>query len=173
MAPVGALYIAALLGLSLLAFVTVRLLRYRPRRGSPGNEEAINFNPARYQPMHRLLDAEDLSFLELQPGYRRPMGRRFRRNRRRIFRMYLDALSSDFHRIHRAARLMLAGSTADGGRVVGTLTRQRIIFWRELALLELKLLLPGPARIDAAGLVQAIEGIRADLSRVAATRAAA
>ncbi len=170
--PAAVGYITALSGLllvavSILALVTVRLLRYRAKSVGPSDTDSLNFNLARYEPMRRLLAAEEMEFLAGQPGYRPEIGKRFRKNRRRVFRMYLSELSNDFHRIHRAARAVIAESPAEGANLVGILVRQQIIFWRSLLVVEMKLILPGTPRIDVSGLVAAIETMRIDLSRAA------
>jgi len=55
--------------------------------------------------MTRLLGSEDLDFLKAQVGYTPELGRKFSRDRRRIFRLYLRELSADFQRLHQHAAL--------------------------------------------------------------------
>ena len=50
----------------------------------------------KYRPMVRLLSNEDLEFLRSQAGYTPEMGRRLRKERRRVMRSYLSALKCDF-----------------------------------------------------------------------------
>src|SRR5262249_23369172 len=148
--------------------VAVRLFRYRAKSVGPSDTDPLNFNLARYEPMQRLLASEDMEFLASQPGYRPEIGRRFLKNRRRVFRMYLSELANDFHRIHAAARAMVAESPAEGANLVATLMRQQIVFWSSLLVVELKLIVPGTPRIDVSGLVAAVEAMRMDVSRAAA-----
>src|SRR5258708_34531219 len=95
--------------LAIISLGVLAILRLRAYRGSeaplevrPGNR-VLSFSMQRYQPMAMLLTDDDLLFLAAQPGYRPKMGKNFRRERRRIFRMYLRELAGDFHRLHAAA----------------------------------------------------------------------
>ena len=101
----------------LLWWLTRMALRRRHTAAWPDGDVSPNFSLDRYQPMGRLLDEEDLVFLKSQPGYRAEMGVRWRRERRRIFRLYLDELKDDFRRLHAQARELVAQSGADSARV--------------------------------------------------------
>jgi hypothetical protein len=142
----------------ILAVVSVRLARYR----AGASEDAFppdDFSVSRYQPMMRLLSEEDLEFLAAQPGYRAETGARLRRERRRIFRMYLRDLARDFRRLHCAARKVAADSPAGHSELVGLLVRYQITFWRSMAIIELRLLAPhaGVPRLDLAPLLKPME----------------
>jgi hypothetical protein len=127
----------------------------------------MEFSLARYEPMARLMSDEDLSFLEAQPGYRPEMGKKFSRERRRIFRLYLRELACDFHRLHAQARVIAASLAAEHAPVIGMLLRQQCRFWYEMAAVEMHLSL-GFAGVDARGLVQAIATMQMEVSRLAA-----
>ena len=127
----------------------------------------MEFSLARYEPMARLMSDEDLSFLKAQPGYRPEMGRKFSRERRRIFRLYLQELSCDFHRLHARARAIAAGLAAEHAPVIGMLLRQQCRFWYEMAAVEMHLSL-GFGAVDARGLVHAIATMQMEVSRLAA-----
>ena len=127
----------------------------------------MEFSLARYEPMARLMSDEDLSFLKAQPGYRPEMGRKFSRERRRIFRLYLQELACDFHRLHARARVIAAGLAAEHAPVVGMLLRQQCRFWCEMAAIEMQLSL-GFGAVDARGLVEAIATMQMEVSRLAA-----
>src|ERR1700739_2229680 len=85
----------------LAGFLAVRLLRYRnPLSEIPSLEE---FCLDRYQPMIGLLANDDLNFLARQPGCNPKILSRLRRDRRRVFRMYLRDLAVDFQFLHAEA----------------------------------------------------------------------
>lgn len=132
------------------------------------------FSLARYEPMGRLMCDEDLLFLKAQPGYTAEIGRKFSRERRRIFRLYLRQLARDFHRLHAHARAAVASLSADHSPLVGTLLRQQVRFWYEMAAIEIKLSVSwvGLGSIDARGLVEALGSMQAEISRLAAPAAA-
>src|SRR6266853_5088246 len=99
------------------------------------------FSMSRYQPMEHLLYEEDFVFLASQPGYKPEIGARWKRERRRIFRLYLDELKRDFRRLHAEARVMAAKADAESAELVGILMRQQVAFWRAMAVLEVRLAL--------------------------------
>src|SRR5579863_311793 len=94
----------------LLWVLTRMLLRRRRGAATLDSDETDGFSLDRYQPMERLMAEEDLAFLKSQPGYRAEMGVRWKRERRRIFRLYLAELKADFRRLHIHARELVAGS---------------------------------------------------------------
>jgi len=124
--------------------------------------------------MERLLSEQDLVFLKSQPGYREHMGERWKRERRRIFRLYLAELKRDFRRLHAKARLLVAHADADSADLVRILLRQRWTFAWAAANLQVRLALAwaGIGKVDAAPLIDLLEAMRADVSRRAALHAA-
>jgi hypothetical protein len=172
--------VAGTAALGLGSLLTHRLLRYRhadPAAGSAansaansandtGNEGAPTIAMERYAPMARLLDDKDLQFLTSRPGYRPEVVARLRRSRRRIFRIYLAELSSDFHVLHAAARRLVSDAPAQHADMVGVLMQQQFTFWRILAGIEVRLALHwaglGPA--DARGLLEIIEQLQRSLT---------
>lgn len=160
--------------LGVFLYVTVRLLR---RRHAPEIDARwlAEFSPARYRPMQRLLAEEDLEFLAAQPGYAPSLGRRFRMERRRVFSAYLRNLSRDFERLHRAARVLLLSAPEDRPDYAAALVRQRISFERALLLVRCRLLLNliGGGAIDVSRLVDALEGMNAQVRALAAVPYAA
>ena len=169
---------AGSVALLLAALAYMRLRSYRSARdGEWGGEsgEDAEFSLARYEPMARLLSEEDFVFLAAQPGYRPEIGARLRRERRRIFRLYLRDLSADFHRLHAQARRMVANSGAEHSELVGILMRQQLTFWRGLLAVEVRLALSGLGlgQVDVRGLVEAIETMRLDLARFSSPAQAA
>jgi hypothetical protein len=136
--------------------------------------EGTGFSMARYEPMARLMSDEDLHFLKAQPGYNAEIGKKFSRERRRIFRLYLRELGREFNRLHASARVAVASMPAEQAPLVGILLRQQVRFWYEMAAVEMQLALKwtGLGAIDARGLVEAISVMHAEVSRLAAPTAA-
>lgn len=155
-----------------LALAVLRLSGYRP---SPDHEPEPSgeFSMDRYQPMMRLLAEDDFLFLTAQPGYRPEIGARLRRDRRRIFRMYLRELTGDFHSLHARARAIVAESEEQHAGLVGLLMRQHVTFWYAMMGVELRLAAHGLGlgKVDLRGLFQTIESMRRDLERSAAPAA--
>ena len=131
--------------------------------------EQAEFSRARYEPMARLMSDEDLVFLKSQPGFRPEIGKKFIRERRRIFRLYLQELARDFHRLHAHAREIVANLPADHAPLLGMLMRQQVRFWYELTAVELRLSLDllGAGSFDARGLVDAVANMHMEISRAA------
>jgi hypothetical protein len=123
--------------------------------------------------MARLLSEDDLSFLEAQPGYQPEMGMKFRRERRRIFRLYLEELARDFHRLHAHARVVVASLPAEHSALVGVLIRGKFRFWYEMAALEMRLTLSwAGVSVDARALVEVLGAMQAQLNGLSAPSAA-
>ena len=143
--------------IAVLSVVAARLLRYRGVASPDSPVEPFSLD--RYTPMMRLVSEDDLAFLAAQPGYRPEIGRRLRRERRAIFRMYLRALAADFARLHRAARKMVADSPERHSELVGLLIRYQLLFWRRMAMIELRLIVPNTRlpQLDLAPLLRPIE----------------
>ncbi len=142
-----------------LAIVLVRLMMYRA--AGPDSDDTQEFSLERYQVMARLTSEEDFQFLAAQPGFRKPTGARLRRERRRIFRMYLSSLALDFRALHAAARELVADSPEEHADLVGLLIRCQFLFWWRIMLVELRLLMPATLpQLDIGPLIQPLESIR-------------
>ena len=136
-------------------------------------KDELEFSFARYEPMARLLSDEDFLFLKAQPGFRPEMGRKFRRERRRIFRLYLHELARDFHRLHAQARVAVSTLAAEHSALVGVLFRGQLRFWYEMAAIEMQLTLSwAGVSVDARALVEAIGTMHLEISRIAVPTAA-
>jgi hypothetical protein len=127
----------------------------------------VEFSIARYEPMARLMSDEDLLFLKAQPGFRPEIGKKFRRDRRRIFRMYLTELACDFQRLHVHARAIAANLPADQSALIGLLIRQQLRFRYEMIAVQLHLSFDwtGAVSIQARGLIDALANMQAEISR--------
>jgi hypothetical protein len=159
----------------LLWWLTRMALRRRQATAWPAGDASADFSLDRYQAMAGLLSEDDLVFLQAQPGYRKEMGARWERERRRIFRLYLRELKNDFQRLHARARELAAHSGAESAGVVEVLMKQHVIFLRATAGLEIRLALQamGIGKVDVAPLMQLIEQMRADLTQRTAPLTAA
>jgi hypothetical protein len=88
-------------------------------------DQLLTLSPERYRPMERLLQEEDFRFLSSQPGFSPRLGRRFRTERRRIFRGYLRNLSKDFSRVSLACQMLVVHAADDRGDLAKSLMRLR------------------------------------------------
>jgi hypothetical protein len=149
------------------------MILYR-RRSSPDSDETDSFSLDRYQPMGHLMAEEDLVFLKAQPGYRAEIGERWKRERRRIFRLYLAELKADFRRLHAHARQLVAGSGADSAALVEVLMKQQFTFLMATTALEFRLALQqiGIGKVDITPLIEMVEAMRVDLAQMTAPHAA-
>src|SRR5580765_7458041 len=124
-----------------LLWVLTRMLLRRRKTATLDSDEPDNFSLDRYQPMVRLMAEDDLVFLKSQPGYRAEIGVRWKRERRRIFRLYLAELKADFRRLHAHARELVAASGADSSALVEVLMKQQMTFLMATTALEFRLAL--------------------------------
>jgi hypothetical protein len=157
----------------LLWVLTRMLLRRRRNAATLDSDDTAGFSLDRYQPMGRLMAEDDLVFLKSQPGYRAEMGVRWKRERRRIFRLYLAELKVDFRRLHAHARELVAGSEADSAALVEVLMKQQFTFMMATTALEFRLALQwiGIGRVDIAPLIELLEAMRLDLAQRTAPHA--
>ncbi|HML16080.1 MAG TPA: hypothetical protein VK419_03605 [Bryobacteraceae bacterium] len=164
-------------GSAMAAVVAVIASRLRPYWSAAACSPAdlMDFSLARYEPMTRLLHDPDLHFLEKQPGYRPEIGQKLRRERLRIFRLYLADLAADFRALHAAAREMVANSDAQHADLIAPLFRQQFTFWRAIASIEFRLMTGGRSLIPAEvrGLIDAMEAMRLALAGMAPAPSAA
>jgi hypothetical protein len=152
--------------LGLAVFKRVRAYRRVPGWASsqPG-APAIDFSLTRYQPLFRLLSAADADFL----ANSRPcpaVARNWERSQRRVVRLYLKELATDFQALHRSLRVMVAHSP-EHAHLLPVLFRQQVAFWRALVWIELRLTFGwrGAAHVNPEALAQAVEALCQELSR--------
>src|SRR5438105_538368 len=93
--------LVALLSLAPISLGLVLLYRRLASRvdSEIAPDQCLVLSLDKYRPMERLLQEDDFRFLANQPGFSPQLGRRFRTERRRIFRGYLRNLRKDFARI--------------------------------------------------------------------------
>ncbi len=131
--------LAAVVLLSGLATIVRRLSNASSGQFDP--DLVDSFSASAYRPMERLLSNEDFEFLASLPGFRPSTGRALRRERRRIFRMYLRDLSRDFHMLHGQARSLLRDLQQDRPDLVVALMKQGLKFEWGLVLAHVSLML--------------------------------
>ncbi|HWR54197.1 MAG TPA: hypothetical protein VN428_24015 [Bryobacteraceae bacterium] len=116
---------------TVLATLVAILARRANADGSLG--QSREFRPDRYRPLNRLLSSEDLAFMSEQGmPFHRVLVYRFRRFR--VTWAYLRALSGDFGRVHRSARLLIVCSDVDLPELSAALMRAQVVFWGASAL---------------------------------------
>lgn len=135
----SALVLAPLLLMGLLIAlvmpVAVKLLR-RDGAGEITPEWLENFSVSSYYPMERLLNDEDFKFLSRQPGFDLSLYRKFRRERLRIFKQYLNRSIIDFNRLHTSVRAALAYSDLDCSDMLTRLIWIRVRFFGSVVRAE-------------------------------------
>ena len=167
-------WVVTLGSLTGLIWVLTRMILGRQRSSArPDSDETDGFSLDRYQPMGHLMAEEDLVFLKSQPGYRAEIGERWKRERRRIFRLYLAELKADFRRLHTHARELVASSGADSAALVEVLMKQQFTFLMATTALEFRLALQqiGIGKVDITALIELVEAMRVDLAQITAPHA--
>jgi hypothetical protein len=119
----------------------------------------------RYRPMLRLLDAADVDFLRVQPGFTPSMEKQLRRQRCQIFRGYLRSLSLDFRRICAAIKLVMLYSKNDRPDLAGALMHHQLVFGLTFLQVEGALVLYrwGLCDVDVNGLMRVFDLTRVEL----------
>jgi hypothetical protein len=119
---------------------------------------------ARYRPMYRLLDESDCGFIA-SGSHGKANLRRFRAERRQLFRVYLGNLGADHARIVGAIRDLLVVSELDRPDLAKALCRCQLMFALAMISVELKLQLHalGIGTVDVRALVAAVEGLQLQL----------
>jgi hypothetical protein len=157
----------ALLALAPIGLAVAFLYRTLAARQNAGAEmdQSIAPAPGKYRPMERLLQEEDFRFLSSQPGFSARIGRRFRSERRRIFRAYLRSLCADFSRVSKACQLLIIHAAEDRGDLAKGIIRQRLLFTLGICAVEGRLLLhaAGVGTVDVRGLVGSLEAMQAQI----------
>lgn len=144
-------------------------LSARDRLSLPLEDWEGLFSPSRYQAMERLLDEADERFLWSHQKFNREADKKFRRQRVKIFRGYMQQLSEDFTRICKALKLMMVESKVDRRDLAGIMMKQQFNFAFLMMTVEVKLILysVGWARVDAKALLQPLVALRSQLQMLA------
>lgn len=154
--------------LILAMFLIFRRLVSKERLAGLDLAALVDFSASKYRPMGRLLSESEFEYLASQPGYTAEIGRRFRADRRRIFRGYLRSIRRDFSRLYLAAKLVALYSQVDRPDLATALLRRRAEFAYALMMIEVRLALHhfGLATVDVSGLVEAIERLQTEVRQL-------
>ncbi|MBK9170244.1 MAG: hypothetical protein IPM24_22675 [Bryobacterales bacterium] len=133
-------------------------------------EELLDFSASTYGPMVRLLDEEEFRYLAQLPGYTPEVGKRFRSERRRVFRSYLRRLRRDFDRFYLACRLVAVHGGQDRPGLIREIARQRVAFHLGMARIQFRLALhaAGLSTVDVRPLVAALEEMQVRFQQLVA-----
>src|SRR5215471_17482826 len=82
----------------------------------------------RYRPMIRLMQGDDLGYLQSHPGITAQRAEEVHAQRCRVFREYLGLLQADFRRVCLALHILMAQSREDRPDLASRLVRQRLTF---------------------------------------------
>ena len=148
-----------------LAAVLVLLMRSLQRQNHSNQNSQwslgwfLEFSASAYRPMKRLLSEEDFRYLSKQAGYTPELGKRLRKERRRMFRCYLRNLIQDFNRLYSGAAMLIVYSEADRPDLASSLLRIRANFYYALSLVQVRLALhsAGFEMMDVTPLLQSLE----------------
>jgi hypothetical protein len=121
--------------------------------------------------MLRLLSDEDLKFVAANSALHRTL----KSNRRKLFRSYLRCLARDYGYLLAGIRSAMAGSAVDRPDLARALAKNRALFAMAVYRVEVRLALHslGVGTVDISGLVEAFEGLRAQVNVLSAVGAAA
>jgi hypothetical protein len=161
------LFATSLICLALCLALAVLLTRMgrASRVGAPGDCLA-RISATRYRPMQRLLDPAEEAFVAQHAD--KAAVRRFRAQRRRVFRGYLCSLERDFDKTCGAIRLVLVDSHQDRPELAAALMKQQARFVLATALVRGRLWLhaAGIGTVDARGLVGSLEAMCSELGQL-------
>lgn len=169
---VGSIAGAGLVAAALVTLIWVLMRDYSrlPVRKPAGDESAGSTAASeRWRPMLRLINGQDEAFVRQQ--VRCPqVAAQWEKDRRRIIRLYLREVASDFRGLHHAARQMVAHSPEQFSGLVPVLFRQEVSFWRALIWIELRLSFGtfGLPAISAESLLRAMEETQREIHRAMA-----
>lgn len=166
-------------GFAILAMAIVIPVLFRLYRRSSLEEITPewleSFSATTYEPMQRLLNAEDFNFLKRQPGYDLAVVQRLRRERLRIFRQYLNRVVVDFNRLHLAARILVAHSQEDRSALLSHLMALKFRFGLAAIQAEFNYMLCciGYSTISVRALLARLEEMSTQLNALSTANAAA
>jgi hypothetical protein len=147
-----------------LALVFMVMQKIQADNSVPAEVLSQDCLTARYRPMFRLLDESDCGFIAAGfPGSSNL--RRFRAERRSLFRVYLRNLGADHTRIVGAIRDLLVQSQLDRPDLAKALYRCQLMFALAMLSVEFRLQLYalGIGTVDVRSLVAAVEGLQLQL----------
>jgi hypothetical protein len=170
--PLAAMMIAGTVSLMVCGALWIVFRKaFSPGIGELDAKVVSGFSISDYQPLHRLWDSRDWLYLRRQAGWEPAISTRLMRERRKIYRAYLRRLGSEFEMLHRAARILLVHAPEEQPGMAMALFRQSLLFWKYMAMLELKLglqeigLAPG-IKAETKGLVEAAAAMQTALRQL-------
>ena len=161
--------VAALLALVPIGAALVFLFRTLSSRSSTDSspDGCLVLSPGKYRPMERLLQKDDFLFLASQSGYSPQLGRRFRTERRRVFRAYFRSLKKDFAQVSLTFQTLIVHSAEDRGDLAAGLIRQRMLFAVSVLAVEGRLALHAAGldtvSVDVRGMVESLETLQGQM----------
>jgi hypothetical protein len=159
--------LGSLVSAAVLLLALRNLHARREATGTRPDPEARSFEAGDYSPMKRLFADEEIEFLRSQAGYEPGIERRFRKQRKAIFRLYLRRLECDYRRMSAALRELIVSAPEDQSALLAELARQDRLFRWGLLRVRVGVALPAvspapaPAAIDS--LVEATARLNAML----------
>jgi hypothetical protein len=168
---ISAVIIAIAAGIFAILFRGLRTARTQ----APTPEWVQNLSPRQYKPMERLLAQRDFEFLQSFSGVSPAFSRRFRSDRRRIFRGYLHSLDRDFARVCAGLRAVVATADEDRSDLAVLVARQQFAFRMAMVRVEFRLLLhaAGLGPVDTRQLIACFDSLRLELRHLTAAPAGA
>lgn len=164
----GAALFLILMGAGFCLLLARLISRQRSASASDDYEQLI-FCPARYKAMERLLEESDCEYVAAKTGNSTRLERRFRAQRVRIFRDYVNCLAEDFSRICAAIKKYIVESGEDRPDLAGLLMKQNFTFTLTVLGVEFRLILYGlgVGQPDGRDLVLALEEMCSSLQALA------
>jgi len=137
-------------------------------------EWLAGFSVSTYQPMQELFHQDDFAFLSRQPGFDLVLYKKFRRERLRIFRQYMNRLIADYNRLHTAARFLVSQTGQDRSEMMTRLILQKLNFAAAVFSAEVNYVLccVGFRTLAARSLIVRLEQLNTQVAFISAARVA-
>jgi hypothetical protein len=136
-----------------------RKLRARPRDFELDPDWLLHFSSDRYAILGRMLAGEDYDWILSETSGNHRKCEEFRSCRRAAFQKYLDELSSDFTKLQRVAKMVVADSKQDEAQLFLFLVAQAVRFRYQVAVVRCNLALSAHRRgnVDVRRLLALVE----------------
>ena len=164
--------LTSILFFTLLVLLLASLLKTLARRSGDGfldpSDWASTFAPAKYEPLRRLFDETDFKLVSALPQGAKLVSR-FRVNRIRICRGYIDGLAQDFSWASNVIKVLMIRSDIDRPDLAAILLRHRFVFTLALISLEYRLVLYrfGLNALNMSAFIEPFESLRTQLRGLA------
>jgi hypothetical protein len=165
-----AAFISGVLGA--VSFLVLRRLTLR-RVAVEDLSAWIDFDWRSTGPLERLLSPTEFERLS-ERGLSRQRVRQLRARRRTLFRMYLRRLTGEFNTAHASLQIVLVNADIDRPDLARELNHQRLLFYRGLLGVELRLLLNavGFDAVPSLELLRPLERLHVEFCRLVPVAAA-